>query len=156
KPLKPYCYNDGKVNLNFDADPTIKDIIFSSRIPGLVTKLGSIYWFNTPILDPTKSHNIMIRKEYTDPITLCYKQDSFLIRILDNPLVKVQDQTFCQDKGEFELSSGDAAILIFPNQANKGGGLRTWTVLNKDGVPPPPVIRNDGTPFDAKWIFDPG
>ena len=157
KALKPYCYNYGKVNLSADAAPRLKDIIFSSGIAGLVEKVGSTWWFNTPMLDASKVHNIMIIKEYTNPVTLCYKKDSFPIRILDNPVVKVQDQTFCQDYGEVELSGGTAKILISPSQATKDGGLRTWSVLSKDGnTPPPGVLKNTGTPFDAKWIMNLG
>ena len=156
KALKPYCYNYGKVNLTADAAPTIKDIIFSSRISGLVEKVGNTWWFNTPILDGSIAHNIYITKEYTNPITLCYKKDSFLIKILDNPVVQVQDQTFCQDYGEVALSSSSARIVIFPTQAQINGGFRNWAILSKDGgVAPGGALRNDGTSFNAKWIFNP-
>ena len=157
KPLKPYCYNDGKVSLTADAAPTTPDLIFGSATPGLVEKIGSTWWFNTPMLDPTKGHRIYITKEYTNPVTFCYKKDSFLIEILDNPVVKAQDRTFCQDYGEVELSSAIAKIVILPTQGNIKGGFRTWTILNKDGGNAPAgALRNDGTSFDAKWILNLG
>ena len=158
KPLKPYCYNYGKVNLTADAKAANPlDLIFSSNTPGLVEKSGSTWWFNTPMLDGSKAHNITIYKEFTDPLTACYKLDSFKINILDNPVVVTQDVTFCQDYGEVELSGGAAKIVLIPTQGNISGGFRTWSILDKDGgAVPPNALRNDGNSFNAKWMFNPG
>lgn len=151
KQPNPYCYDDGRINISADWSPYCPEMIFSSNMKGLVEKVGNTWWFNTIVLQNAKQ-TIKVYKSCKTKLG-CYSRDSFYLTINANPLVKVKDKAFCQDIGDIELSGKKVDIVVLPTQGNIKGGFRTWSALSHAGSPPPLVLRNDGTSFDAKWKF---
>lgn len=157
--LPARCYDYGDRNLGQETGLDARHgagVTFKSRTsPGLVILNGNTYLYKTTNIDNATLQGGNFRRdriisEFKDPKTGCFNKDSFWLVTQGNPIVRLRDRTYCQDKGCALMDSS----IILPRV--KTGALYNWNAFKVPaGVDRTTIIRdlNQGTGLPANFQF---
>jgi gliding motility-associated-like protein len=153
------CYDYGDRNLGVESGLGVKFgkgvKFWYPRDTSMIDFLGTSYIYKTTKIKNSdlqggNSRSDVIWVSYMDPSTGCFNKDSFAVTTNGNPIVKLRDRIYCQDKGCALLDSS----IIIPKI--KTGALYSWTISGSpSGVPVPSLIKdkNQGTGLPPIYEF---